>query len=191
MAGIPNVSKACARARDALAAPPAAAPAAAAAVPPPPFKWPAPCSPHRLLHGTGTRSDTPRWRGRGCWRASSRPSPARWRSCARPRSCGWTVRYSRVAQSAAGRPPASCAQLPSPAAAPADHSCCPQRLPGCPAPSTPRHDTGAICSGRRGHRGHRAGTGAPAARHPCLTGPRGGGHPTGMPAAQAPFELLN
>ena len=74
----------------------------------------------RSLHSTATLYRS-LWRARGCWRASSRPSPARWPSCARPRSCGWTV--SR--RSGSGLPPAarrpaapSCRRLP-----PASHRC--------------------------------------------------------------------
>lgn len=78
-------------------------------------------------------------------------------------------------RAAAGRPPPSCAQLPSPAARlpplpPARFSHLSRCNPCC-HPSLPRHDARAVCSGRGGHRGHCAGAGAPAAGHPCLAGP--------------------
>ena len=75
----------------------------------------------------------------------------------------------------AGRPQPSCAQLPSPAACrpplPSAGFCHPPRCNPCCHASLPRHDTRAVRSGRGGHRGHRAGAGAPAAGHPRLTGP--------------------
>ena len=76
----------------------------------------APCA---LLHRCQTR-----WRARGCWRASSPPSPPKSASSARPRCCGSTVREGRCSSSSWSAPaqlrPSAVACRPA-AAPPAAH----------------------------------------------------------------------